>query len=344
NYLLNHGMELLLEIARFWASSAVLNEKTHRYYIPKVMGPDEFHEKYPDSKEYGLINNSYTNIMVSWLFSVVNEIFNELSDLEKESLTSKLHLSSEELDLWKDLGQHLALEISENNILAQYKDYFKLKELNWDAYRSKYGNIKRMDRILKAEGLSIDEYKVSKQADALMPWYLFNQEKVKSILSKLNYPVSDNMLSKNFRYYLERTSHGSTLSLIVHSYLANLIGDSEISYNYFITALKSDYNDIQGGTTAEGIHTGVMGGTIYLTLFGYAGLDLNSHIVHLKPRLPSYWQKISFNFNFQGSRYFIELNHSIIKIRIENPKQNDQLVFLNDQKIYATINWRSYPC
>ena len=29
-------------------------------------------------------------------------------------------------------------------------------------------------------------------------------------------------------------------------------------------ALRSDIDDIQGGTTAEGIHTGVMAGTLYL--------------------------------------------------------------------------------
>ena len=34
------------------------------------MGPDEFHERYPDAAEAGLRNNAYTNVMVAWLCDV----------------------------------------------------------------------------------------------------------------------------------------------------------------------------------------------------------------------------------------------------------------------------------
>ena len=61
-----YGAEMALEIARFWALKAWYNENTGRYEIWGVMGPDEFHEKYPQSEQGGLRNNSYTNIMVAW--------------------------------------------------------------------------------------------------------------------------------------------------------------------------------------------------------------------------------------------------------------------------------------
>ena len=38
---------MMLEIARFWASIAHFNPERERYEIHGVMGPDEFHEKYP---------------------------------------------------------------------------------------------------------------------------------------------------------------------------------------------------------------------------------------------------------------------------------------------------------
>ena len=47
-------------------------------------------------------------------------------------------------------------------IIAQFKGYFKLKELDWVRYKKKYKDIHRMDRILKAEGKSPDNYKVAK--------------------------------------------------------------------------------------------------------------------------------------------------------------------------------------
>ncbi len=62
-----HGAELILEIARFWSSIATFNDQRGRYEIRGVMGPDEFHEGYPDSAEPGLNNNAYTNIMAVWV-------------------------------------------------------------------------------------------------------------------------------------------------------------------------------------------------------------------------------------------------------------------------------------
>ena len=42
-----YGAEMLLEIARFWASIATWNEALERYEIVGVMGPDEYHDAYP---------------------------------------------------------------------------------------------------------------------------------------------------------------------------------------------------------------------------------------------------------------------------------------------------------
>ena len=45
-FLERYGAEMILEIVRYWVSAAHLNEKTGRYEIHGVMGPDEYHEKY----------------------------------------------------------------------------------------------------------------------------------------------------------------------------------------------------------------------------------------------------------------------------------------------------------
>ena len=49
----SYGAEMMLEIARFWASIAHFNPERDRYEIHGVMGPDEFHEKYPGAAEGG---------------------------------------------------------------------------------------------------------------------------------------------------------------------------------------------------------------------------------------------------------------------------------------------------
>lgn len=66
-------------------------------------------------------------------------------------------------------------------------------------------------------------------------------------------------IPKNVDYYLARTSHGSTLSQAVHSWVLAR-SDRPRSWHLFQQAIDSDIDDIQGGTTPEGIHVGAMAG------------------------------------------------------------------------------------
>ena len=61
------GAEMMVQIARFWASIAKFDKARNRFEIRGVMGPDEYHDGYPDADEPGLHNNAYTNVMVAWL-------------------------------------------------------------------------------------------------------------------------------------------------------------------------------------------------------------------------------------------------------------------------------------
>ena len=213
--------------------------------------------------------------------------------------------------------------ISKDGILSQYDGYFDLKELDWDAYRAKFGNIYRLDRILKAEGKSADEFKVAKQADTLMIFYNLDPEQVTHMLQNLGYSLPNDYLSRNLSYYLARTSHGSTLSRVVHAQLANMIGDKKLSWDLYHDALTSDYNDIQGGTTAEGIHSGVMAGTVLIALGTYAGLNLRSDIVKISPSLPQHWRKIGFRFTFQGESYHVESGKNEVSVKVISDQRSE---------------------
>jgi trehalose/maltose hydrolase-like predicted phosphorylase len=88
------------------------------------------------------------------------------------------------------------LVINEEGIIAQFDGYFDLKELDWEYYRKKYGNIYRMDRLLKAEGKSADEYKVAKQADTLMIFYNLPKNEVDRLLKEMGYVLPEDYLEK----------------------------------------------------------------------------------------------------------------------------------------------------
>ncbi len=321
-FMADYGAEMMFEICRFWASKSKLNRDTGRYSIRKVMGPDEFHEKYEGTDEGGLKDNTYTNIMVAWMLEKAMELLDRMPEPGKSGLLEKLKLTSGELERWNDIASRMNLLISPEGILSQYDGYFDLKELDFAAYKAKYGNIYRMDRLLKAEGKSPDEYKVAKQADTLMTFYNLNKEEVDRILERLGYRLPEDYLMQNLNYYLARTSHGSTLSRVVHASLANMTGDRKLSWELYTDALTSDFNDIQGGTTAEGIHAGVMAGTVWVALTAYAGLNLHGPYPVINPNLPEHWRKISFSFFFRGTEYECEVSKENVRIKAESPENN----------------------
>lgn len=321
-FLSEYGAEMFLEICRFWASKARFDPGTGRYSIDRVMGPDEFHEKYPGVKKGGLRDNAYTNIMTAWALEKAPRIMQALHPEVEEKLKRKVNLEEDELTLWNKISHNLRIPVRDD-IIAQYDGYFDLKELDWEYYRKKYGNIYRMDRLLKAEGLSADDFKVSKQADTLMTFYVLSVQEVTEILENMNYRLSDDYLAKNLEYYLKRTSHGSTLSRVVHAHLANMAGKKKLSFELYMDALTSDYHDIQGGTTGEGIHTGVMAGTILVALHSYAGLDLSGDVPKFDPKLPDHWRSVAFRFTFQGIRYKCEVYPRKLHIMQENDRGDD---------------------
>ncbi len=52
--------------------------------------------------------------------------------------------------------------------------------------------------------------------------------------------------------------------------------------------------DVQGGTTKEGIHLGVMAGTLDLIQRGYAGAEIRDGVLHFAPRLRERLDGLSF--------------------------------------------------
>jgi len=331
----DYGAEMYLEICRFWESKTSFNSETNRYSIDKVMGPDEFHESYPDAKEGGITDNSYTNIMTVWMLSKASKMLNAMSNTSKEKLADKINFKDTELDHWADIQNKINLIINDKGIIAQYDGYFDLKELDWDHYINKYKDIHRMDRLLKAEGKSADDYKVAKQADMLMTFYNFDNEEVNNILKNLDYKLPDDYLEKNLNYYLKRTSHGSTLSRVVHAQLANIIDNKKLSWELYEDALTSDYKDIQGGTTAEGIHAGVMAGTVMIAISTFAGVDLRGELLKVVPNLPVHWKKLEFSLVFKNTNYNFVITHKGVEVVTD---KDSELIVFGKKVISNAIN------
>lgn len=317
DFLNSYGAEIILSVAQFGASLARYNKKDGRYHTYGVMGPDEFHEKYSGSESAGLTDNAYTNFMIVWTLMKAEEILSAISSGKAKSLKKKLGLTGKEIDLWRDIKNKMKIIISKEGIIEQFKDYFKLKEVDWKKYKKKYGDIHRMDRILKAEGKSPDSYKVSKQADVLMIFYLFSLREINDIFNQLGYPFRKSMLRKNFDYYEKRTSHGSSLSRVVHGFIAQLLGKKKRALKWFQEVMDTDIHDIQGGTTPEGIHTGTMGGSIDIVMKCFAGIHLSGDQVCINPNLPQKWTTLDLSFLYRKVWFSLSISKNKLKLFLD---------------------------
>ncbi|MCG8508974.1 MAG: glycoside hydrolase family 65 protein [Rhodospirillales bacterium] len=307
------GAELLFEICRFWASIAHFNPERGRYEIHGVMGPDEYHEEYPDSDEVGLRINAYTNVMVAWGMACALHVLDSLLPYRKDELCETLDLTDDEISLWTDMSRKMFVPFHDDGIVSQFEGYGELKEFDWEGYRKKYGNIARLDRILEAEGDSANNYKLSKQADVLMLFYLFSEEEVGRILAQLGYEIDADGIRKNIDYYSARTSHGSTLSNLVQSAVTARY-DRETSWKTFCEALESDISDVQGGTTAEGIHLGAMAGTVDLVQRVYSGLEIRDDVLFLNPRIPDQLGSLSMGLRYRGTWMDVQITNTELSI------------------------------
>ncbi len=294
-----YGAEMVWEIARFWSSITEYNEKEERYEISGVMGPDEFHDAYPGAEKPGLKNNAYTNVFAVWVILQALKMFDLLAEDRIKELRETIGLKDEEIKRWKDITRKMKICFHGDGIISQFEGYDDLKELDWEAYEEKYGNIQRLDRILNAEGDSPNNYKLSKQADVLMLFYLFTSEQLNSIFQRLGYEFEYQTIPKNIKYYLNRTSHGSTLSWIVHSWVLSR-SDREGSWHLFKQALKSDIADIQGGTTNEGIHLGAMAGSVNILQENYTGIKTHGEVLWFNPCLPKELQCLEMVIRYRG--------------------------------------------
>jgi len=329
-FLNSHGAELILDIAQFWSSIASFDEARGRYEVCGVMGPDEFHDSYPDVAAPGLNNNAYTNIMAVWVLCRALEVVGLLSDMRRAELVAQLGLSAEEFARWKDISCRMHVPFHGEGIISQFEGYEKLLDLDWEGYRGRYGNIQRLDLILEGENDSANRYKLAKQADVLMLFYLFSAQELGELFERMGYPFEYETIPRNIAYYVDRSSHGSTLSRVVYAWVLAR-SDRARSTQFFEQALQSDAADIQQGTAAEGVHLGAMAGTVDLVQRVSTGIESNGDVLRLHPELPKDIQRLDMRVRYRGHSLDLRLTRDSLTVRGRDSAASPISLCVDDQ-------------
>ncbi|QIB49850.1 glycoside hydrolase family 65 protein [Pseudomonas sp. OIL-1] len=312
------GGEMIVEIARFWASRAHYEESHGRFCIRGVVGPDEYHNHYPDSSEPGLDNNSYTNIMATWTLTCGLQLVNMLPAEQAAALRQRTDLSAAELAHWEHVSRRMYLHFNDEGALSPFEGFEQLRTPPEEWLTD---NHPRLDWMLEGRGDTTERYQLSKQADTLMLLYLFSPPVLKALLERLGYSADDGVLQRTLDYQLRHITHESSLSKVVCAG-ALAYHRPEESWEYFMQALNVDLTDDPNRGTLEGVHLGAMAGSLDVLQRHYLGVQPQPDGLHLLPSVPTDLDRVSLDFCYRGLRLRITLHDDEVSLlsRDSNPE------------------------
>jgi trehalose/maltose hydrolase-like predicted phosphorylase len=289
----NAGAEMMLEIARFWASRAERGEDG-RYHIRRVIGPDEFHEHADD--------NTFTNLMAQWALrrglETVEWLRKHHPDRWRE-LAGRIGLDESELALWEEVAEGLVDNFDpETNLFEQHSGYFELEDIDLRDFESR---TKSLDAILGWSRLTGSQ--IIKQADVIMLLFLLGDE----------YPRE--VHEANFRFYEPRTTHDSSLSPSFHALAAARAGDLETARRYFERAANLDLDFAHGVTAAGGVHIAALGGMWHALVFGFGGMYVEDEGPRFEPHVPEDWQTLHFSVLWRGLQLRVSAAGNVAEVQ-----------------------------
>ena len=292
SYLRQYGIEVLVELSRFWADRVIFNPKKGKYLILGVTGPNEY--------ENNVNNNWYTNVMAAWNLEYTLESLNEIKRDKEEyyqELFSKLNLADSELSKWREIIVKMhypyceALGIFEQNDLYLDKEQILVRDLApEDLPLNKHWS---WDRILRSCFI--------KQADVIQGIYFLPER------------FDPESIRRNFDFYEPRTVHESSLSPSIHSIVASWLGYRDKAYELYLRTARLDLDNYNHDTD-DGVHLTSMAGSWAAIVQGFAGTMVRNNILHLNPYLPGKWRGYSFKINFRGCKLKIRITKDYLII------------------------------
>jgi kojibiose phosphorylase len=294
-FLINYGLEMFLDTAKFWQSRIEYNKEQDRYEIRRVIGPDEFHEH--------VDNNVYTNYLSKWSIKksleLVQWIKNENEEIFRR-LCIKLDLNNKDFETWKDIQSKMYIARSEDGkLIEQFEGYFKLKQ----------------HLITKHDENGMPLWPEDVRLDRLGETQLIKQPDVIMLMLMLWDEFDEVTRRENYSYYEKRTMHKSSLSPSMHSIMGLSVGDRKNAYKYFMKAIMTDLNDNQGNSEF-GIHAANTGGAWQSAVFGFGGLSVDKEqVLNFNPWLPKGWKKLSFNIQWRGSVLNILIGEKEVELK-----------------------------
>lgn len=294
-YLGQYGLEVLVEISRFWEERVHYVAHKDNYVMLGVTGPNEY--------ENNVNNNWYTNRIAAWTMEYTLEALAYLQEQEPAryaELADKLELLETETAMWSEIIGKMYYPVDDERGIFLQQDGFLDKEIiqvkDVSPENLPLNQKWSWDRILRSCFI--------KQADVLQGLYFLGDR----------YDLETK--KRNFDFYEPITVHESSLSPCIHAILACELGYKEKAYEMYLRTSRLDL-DNYNNDTEDGCHTTSMAGTWMSVVHGFGGLRVLNDRLVLNPSNPGHWTSYSFKIMFRGSRLKVTVTDAQVTVSNE---------------------------
>jgi maltose phosphorylase len=314
DYIGELGIEVLVEISRFWEERVHYVPRKDVYMMHGVTGPNEY--------ENNVNNNWYTNRIASWTMEYTLASLRDLKATDQalyEKWINQLELKPEETTKWETIIEKMYYPVDEELGVFLQADNFLDKEImtveDLDKKHLPLNQNWSWDRILRSCFI--------KQADVLQGLHFLNHE------------FDLETIKRNFDFYEPMTVHESSLSPCVHSILACQLGYQDKAYEMYLRTARLDL-DNYNNDTEDGCHITSMAGTWMSVVQGFGGMKVIDNELHLRPFIPGKWESFSFKIVFRGARLNIRVTQQQIEVTNETTVDLDVKIF--DEAVHVSGN------
>jgi len=284
------GAEFVMETARFYASRIHWVVSRGRHELPDVGCPDQYHT-FAD-------NNIFISLMARWNL----EYAVSLAEHPRfAAAAAKIKLVPAEVAEWRTKAATLFIPApNAEGIIEEFDGFFNL-ELDLEGITESYCR----------------HSQAVKQPDVLAATVRFEEL------------FSAEVRRANWRYYNDRTLHGSSLSLPGMAYAAARCGlNDEALYNLHKSA-RMDLDDVNLDTE-RGVHVSGTAVSWQAIVFGFGGLTPTASGLELRPNLPRQWEFLNFTVHWQGQRVRVEIRRTAVTIHIGTLNDTAVVIRLGD--------------
>jgi len=287
SYIQKEGLEVLTEIARFWADRVHYSKRQQKYMIHGVTGPNEY--------ENNINNNWYTNYLATWVLSYT------LENYQKYQAHATVTITQEEQTKWQDIVQNMYFPKDEELGIFVQHDTFLDKDLlptsALDPAERPLNQHWSWDKILRSCFI--------KQADVLQGIYFFGDS------------FTDEEKRRNFEFYEPMTVHESSLSASVHAILAAELGLIDKSMEMYQRTARLDLDNYNNDTD-DGLHITSMTGSWLAIVQGFAQMKSSTGTLSFAPLLPKDWDHYSFHITYRGRLLAVTVTQKEVRIDLKD--------------------------